>query len=441
MATSVAPPAPATPAAAPGGTSGSSGMTNSDIGNQLDSILGGDVSADADEPIEESIPEIAEPEESGETTVEPVEETPQPGEVEASAEDENLDENGFPIPDAEKGDLVYYKKGRLEKWNAAAKTLHELEREIPGFSIDRVRELNKVSRGYNNLMEDFRSGDPANYDKIIGHFHRTDPQALGKFALRMAAQLPQADPNAYGVLRDHISKNFLQDAAEAGRKAGNANVLNAARWLHKELFGNDLRPGQAPQQDPLAHERRQIEQERQQLQQERQQSQNDKQQAFEQSLADGMDGIAAEEIEKALKPLEQNWKQTNYWSRINRDVEDVINQAMEDPSFVAGLGEIKRAVLRTRGQADVDRLNLYFRQNVQRAIRANIKRIANDYGALEIKNNQALHAQLTRPGQKERPGAGEPARPQADSVVRKLANPKTNADLMKLLDTAAGAVR
>lgn len=332
------------------------------------------------------------------------------------------------------------------------KTLREINKEIGHIpTVEQAKEYYGAYRDRQIMDHHLNSGDEKGAQTFI-QFALGTQRGKGAeiVASHLANTLSSTNPDAYVAASLPFIGNYATALWQRWETEpdgpGKEDLYRVAQMVHHDLtgkwkslgeLGQPTQNGTAPQADPLADERRSLEQERNQINQARQADQQALQQKWEGSLVGSIrDGLVAE-LDKALAPLKAAYEgKPKLYEALRRDFHDtVVNTARSTNKHAWDLYQVRLAEARQLGtQEAVQNMAKEYLKLATPAIMANRKKFLEEAGAVVNDTSNKRHAELRSiDSQKGLNGSGAPPTPGAGApLTRNVGETQQDFNLRQL---------
>lgn len=394
-----------------------------------------------------------------------------------AVDDDDLDSPDGPKPDGEDTDAkgvkwLRYREGRINGMRERSKMVLELQKEIPGFSLESARQAFEGHTAAQELMQDFTSGQPESIDNVIGFFAEQSPHSLGLMAMRLPAALEAANPRAYAALVSGLSQrlqtvdpaayqkmaedavfSYLSDlhakfdgmAASGHPEAGNLlNALNALHWFRTGGRDAQFQPkSAAPPPDPLAQREAAIAAREKALANQDRNAVQSRVTEFDQQVTSSVSSVVESEINSALNPIRDSYKdRPRELKHLERDLRDAIDERVKSTPLWSRQNDAFRNQIRQAVQrGDIatanelrDQLITRHKQLASEVIRAQRKSLIEAGTRKAVAANAAAHAAASASAGQRAPAGGGVARPPSanDLAARVKSDPGGIKDALGL---------
>lgn len=292
------------------------------------------------------------------------------------------------------------------------KTLREINKEIG--HVPTVEQAVQYYGAYrdrvvmdNHLNSGSEKGAQAFIEFALG---KQRGQGAEVVAANLAGVLATNHPEAYVAASLPFLGNYATAVWDRWKAAPEGpekeDLYRAAQTLHHDLTGKwkslkelglSEQPGQVEQVDPLANDRRQLEQEREQIRQARQADVEAAQSKWEGSFVTSLrDGLIAE-LDKALEPLKAAYEgKPKLYNALRKDFHDtVVNTAKQQNKHAWDLFQVALNDARKLGtQEAITNMTKEYLKLAAPAIMANRKQFLEEAGTIVKTNSDTRHADL-----------------------------------------------
>lgn len=189
-------------------------------------------------------------------------------------------------------------------------------KEIFG-TVEEAKEAAGEAEFFRDLESSIMSGDA---EKFIESVSKGKPEAFTNFAEDMVERIRTTDDRLYARITTPAITAVLKNAIASGEAAGNQNLVNAAKFVAKYIWGKTEIPEIAARVKP---------QEDDKLKKEREDFENEKVKDFQQDVVSRCYSSLADEIKGKIDPKDK--RITPYLkNNIIRDVRDQINKKLDN---------------------------------------------------------------------------------------------------------------
>lgn len=326
---------------------------DSAVDNVIDTKLG---SAAQDAPPALNAPEgdaPSEPEPEPEPTPALGAEPPKVEDKKAAVEEPPLDPYEKIEPDkvTDGGKTWHFRENKARSLLAAQEFQHGIQEVIPGATLDSIKDIYENSVIMQEFIGDYDSGDPQRIGKVVDFFfdNRANPQSVLALTEQLPDRLLSAHPEAFRTLENSITQRTINRLYNEAIKSGDEQLLLLAQNLHFRNNGTfykkeDLQSGP---DSALAERERRFQADVKRFNEDRQRESSQRLKQREQEIEQLDKVTVQEEIEKALAPVAENFKDKPAWKHMVRDLSDAVESARAaNPVFKRQLDTMKLTALR-----------------------------------------------------------------------------------------------
>jgi hypothetical protein len=353
----------------------------------------------------------------------PVDAAAIPPEVIPEVTEEDLEFEPEIKPDvvSEDGKILHFRAPKAHKLLAAQAFQRSIQEEIPGATVDDVKVAYRDAVTMRQMVDDFDSGDPARVNNFVNFWldpKNMNPASVGLMAERLVNDLPQYQPQVYAQMEKSVLSRTAQTLYQQAHASKDDALFTLAQHIDKMATGKWVEAGDFAQRDPAQERVQSIEQENQKLREtlERQHAESMRQR--ESQIQGTLNGVMAEEIEKALSPWAAAFKDKPQWEYMKRELADAIETTRrQSASWMREFENERRATLNRPSEEAIGRLVARQRNLVKTVLARHRNDVAQRHTGQLLTQSVQAHAKLQAASATGTDPVGGTAATSASSVV------------------------
>ncbi|HWR49920.1 MAG TPA: hypothetical protein VN428_02365 [Bryobacteraceae bacterium] len=379
----------------------------------------------ADEPAVEAAPEPEpEPEPDAPTEVEPA--------AEAQPEPE-LDPTDDIEPDkvSNDGKTYFFRAAKAKALLADRQFVNNIRAKIPNATVEQLEQHYVRTVALDEALEKMDSADPVLVAEAAGWFiGGANPQSIGAFADHVVRTVASEHPQAYRKIAGKIVGGYTKSLYDAAVKSGDKGLLALAQNLDFKQRGKFMDEADFANRDPHADRAADLERREREYQA---RIDGERRQFVEQQFSaakQAEETAVSEDIEKALAPVAEAFKDTPQWRHMTRDIRDSIDEAIKaNPTWKRQYDAQERRVRSNPTEESKAALTTMMRQFVAPIIAKSKKAVIETHTQTVMGKAADAHRKQQQLAAKREPAGGSPV--QRASLAQKVREAKTQDEVWR----------
>lgn len=220
-------------------------------------------------------------------------------------EDDLIGEEIKPDSVSDGGKTLHFRASKAHKLLEAQAFQRGIQEQIPGATLDDIKQAYSHAVTLRSMADDFDSGDPQRVGQFVDFWldpQKANPASVSVMADKMLNVLPNISPGIYDQVEKSVVGQFTDKLYRQAKDTGDEALFTLAQHLDHRLTGKYLQKEDFTVRNPEQDRLRELEEENRRLNEERQRARIETIRQRDAQLSADLSSVVNEEIEKALVP-------------------------------------------------------------------------------------------------------------------------------------------